>query len=104
MISTIRQPGCLYEKDVDSTEPYGFDWTAWLVEIGSSELIMTSAWLLNPNTDLVLSSPSIVTGSQKTQVTFAGGTAGVQYEVTNRITTSSGFTDDRSFYILGVER
>lgn len=98
-----RAPGCLYQKDPDSIEPYGFDWTAWLAEIGASETITTSTWASSP-AGLTLASGSIVTGSKQTQITASGGTVGGRYTVTNSIVTSGGFEDDRSFVIACVER
>jgi hypothetical protein len=97
-----RAPGCLYLKDPDSIEPYGFDWTDWLAEIGASETVSTSTWASSPS-GLTLTSGAIVTGSKKTQITVAGGTSGT-YVVTNSIVTSSGYEDDRSFYVLVQDR
>lgn len=93
----------LFQKDPDSTEPFGFDWTTYLSEIGASETISTSTWSATPS-GLTLSGGSIVTGSKKTQIKVAGGVAGTRYTVTNRIITSSSYTDDRSFIVIGAER
>ena len=93
----------LFLKDPDSTEPFGFDWTAWLAEIGASETITSSTWSVSPS-GLTLAGGSIVTGSKKTQIKASVGVAGTRYTVTNRIVTSSSYTDDRSFVVLGEER
>lgn len=95
-------PGDLILKDPDSTIPLGFDWTSWLAEFAGTETIATSTWTIT-GSDSVLtsSSPSIVTGSLKTQAKFAAGTLGVRYTVTNRVvTTPSSYTDDRSINVL----
>jgi len=93
----------LFQKDPDSTEPFGFDWTDYLAEIGASETISTSTWSVTPS-GLTLASGSIVTGSKKTQIKASGGSVGTRYTVTNRIVTSSSYTDDRSFIVIGAER
>lgn len=101
-----RKPGDLVEKDPESIEPYGFDWTNWLAEIADSETVASSTWSVTPTTTPALSIPtsSIVTGSLKTQAKFSGGKPGVYYTVTNDIVTSSGFKDDRSFRFFVKDR
>lgn len=100
-----RQPGALIQKDPQSIEPYGFDWTDWLEEISGSETISTSTWAVTGSDSvLTLSGASIVTGSTKTQVKLNAGTVGVRYTVTNSIITSSGLRDDRSFFVLVQQR
>jgi hypothetical protein len=88
-----------FEKDPQSIEPRGFDWTSYLAEIGSGETIQTSTWSRSPST-LTLSGASIVTGGKKTQVMLSGGVLSVKYTVTNHIvTTPSGVEDDRSITV-----
>ena len=96
--------GLTFTKDPDSNEPRGLDWTLYLAAIGENETIADSDWTVDPTGDLTLNSPSIVTGAKKTQVRYADGTAGETYTVTNRITTSSGVIDDRSFLVRVKER
>lgn len=102
-----RKPGDLITKDPAADEPQGFDWTAWLAELGASVQITTSTWSIT-GTDAVLTShdPSIVSGNLKTQVYLAAGTAGVRYTVTNHIVTNSSpaVTDERSFDVLVQDR
>ncbi len=93
-------PGALIVKDPQSIEPMGMDWTAWLAELGDAVTISTSTWAVSPTGSLTLSSPSIVTGSLKTQVKLSAGTLGLHYTVTNHIVTSDGSADDRSFFVL----
>lgn len=92
-----RRPGDLILKDPDSIEPQGFDWTAWLAELGAT--ISSSTWSVTPATSpaLTLSSASIVTGNLRTQVKLSGGSLGVRYTVTNHIVADDGSEDDRSF-------
>lgn len=96
------QTGSLVPKDPQASAwPKGIDWTDYLAEIGASETISTSTWAIT-GADAVLTaaSPSIVTGSKKTQIKLSAGTLGVRYTVTNTIVTSSGITDERSFTVL----
>jgi uridine phosphorylase len=92
-------------KDPESIEPYGFDWTQWLAEFEGSELIVASTWeIAGPDTMLVIDDSSIVTGSLKTQVICRAGTLGANYTVTNHVTTTSGYRDDRSFLLAIRQR
>lgn len=99
-----RKPGSLIGKDPDAVEPYGFDWTDWLAELGSTVTITNSTWTVTgPDALLTLTFPTIVTGALKTQVTLNGGTLGRKYLVTNRIVTNTSnptVQDDRSFTVL----
>lgn len=100
-----RVPGDLIIKDPSSIEPQGFDWTDYLAEFATTELIVTSTWTVSgPDAVLTTSSPSIVTGSLKTQVLLSAGTVGRKYTVTNQIVTTSSYTDDRSFVVLVQQR
>ncbi len=99
----MRQPGQLIQKDPDSIEPQGFDWTEYLAEIDDAEQVVTSTWTVSPSS-LTLSGSTIVTGGLRTKVTLADGDVGVKYIVTNHIITTSGVEDDRSFSVKVVER
>jgi hypothetical protein len=102
-----RKPGDLILKDPSSDEPQGFDWTAWLLELGAGVTITTSTWTIS-GSDAVLTKhdETIVAGNLKTQLYLAAGTLGVQYTITNRVVTNSSpvVTDDRSFYVLVQNR
>ena len=92
--------GAMLLKDPGSLEPFGFDWTDWLVEIGEAETLTASEWTVTgPDALLTIDNEALVTGNVQTQVVLAGGTLGVRYTVTNRITTSSGYADERSFFV-----
>lgn len=96
--------GLTFTKDPDSNEPRGLDWTQYLAAIGANEIIASSSWTVAPTGGLTLDSGSIVTGSKKTQVRYAAGTAGETYTVTNHIETNSGVIDERSFLVRVRER
>ena len=89
-------------KDPDSVEPYGFDWTNYLTDLGTGIIISSSEWFVDDSPEspagLIIDSDSIQADQMRTQAVFSGGTLGGVYRVTNRITTSSSpvVTDDRS--------
>lgn len=103
----MRQPGDLILKDPSADEPQGFDWTAWLTELGAGVIIGNSNWTITgPDAVLTSHSPTIVPGALKTQVYLAAGTPNARYVVTNQIVTNSSppVTDERSFKVLVQNR
>ena len=86
-----------YYKDPDATLDYGFDWSEWLA---SGETISSSSWTIP--TGLTEESSGFSGGIAS--VWLSGGTAGTNYEITNKITTSAGRTDERSHVIKVRER
>lgn len=105
-----RKPGDQITKDPASDEPQGFDWTAWLAELGASFEIQTSTWTIaGPDAVLTQHDGSIITVGGlklKSQVYLAAGTSGGYYTVTNRVVTNSSppVTDERSFFVLVQNR
>lgn len=85
-------------KDPNATLDYGWDWSQWLTEV--EDTISDSVWIVPAG--LTLESDSHTT--THTTVWLSGGTAGQSYAITNRITTSGGRTDDRSFTLRCMER
>lgn len=85
-----------FTKDPNAVLDYTIDWTRWL----SGDQIVTSEWLVPTGLTKVADSK---TASSAT-VWLSGGTAGQSYTVTNRITTTGGRTEDRSFTIRVEER
>ncbi len=94
-------------KDPDAILPFTFDWSQWL-DLGDS--IATAVW--TAGTGILIGDgangapvPSIPTSST-TEVWLLGGTAGVTYLVSVRITTSPAppKTEDRSVAIVVQER
>ena len=81
-----------FVKDPNATLDYSFDWGPWL----DTDTIDTSVW--------VVESPLVPTNETNdtttTRVFLSGGTHGNKYLVTNRITTTGGLIDDRSFEII----
>jgi hypothetical protein len=87
---------CKFTKDPDALLDYGFNWATWL----STDTISTSTWYV-PD-DLTNESDGETTTA--TTIWLSGGTRGVTYTVTNRITTAGGRTDERSFQIRVTDR
>lgn len=86
-------------KDPDAALDYGFDWSAWLQ---TGETITNSAWSVDDDS---LTIDSDTHDDTSTTVWLSGGTVrSYPYTVTNRITTSAGRIDDRSFQVYVAER
>ena len=82
--------------DPDAKLTYGFDWSDWL----DGETIASSTWIV----------PTGITATgenntdSETSVMISGVTAKASFVITNRITSSTGEIEDRSFIIKGMER
>ena len=83
-------------KDPDAILDYAFNWALWL----GTDVISTSTWIL----DTGLTKVSDTNTSTLATVWISGGTAGATYNITNRITTAGGRTEDRSFSIRCQQR
>lgn len=94
-----------YPKDIHSDVWYGFDY-----ELETGETITSSAWLID-GVAVTNAGDSVNgmayqakdTAGQYTKLRLTGGIVGTTYTITNRITTTSTPSDDRSMYITGVE-
>ena len=108
----MKRPGDLIVKDPSADEPWGFDWTAFIRELGTGTEISTSTWTVT-GPDAILTThdagkstseeiDGVVTAGHFTKVYLAAGTRGRRYTVTNRIVTNNTppVTDDRSFTVL----
>lgn len=86
-----------HKKDPDATLDWIFDWNEWL---GDFETIVSSSFFVDPGI--------VITQSGNTQKTatvwLSGGTEGLVYKITCRVTTSEGRTDDRSFTLRCTNR
>lgn len=84
-------------KDPDDVLDYSIAWATWLED----DTIATSEWLIAPATDLVQpdDQPDTHTDTAAT-VWLEGGTLGLTYAVTNRITTTGGRTKDQTIWLV----
>lgn len=85
-----------FPKDPNAVLDYTIDWTRWL----AADQIAASEWLVPAGLTKVGDSKTVSSAT----VWLSGGTAGQSYTVTNRITTTGGRTEDRSFTIRVEER
>lgn len=83
-------------KDPDATLDYRVDWAPWL----AGDTISTSTWIVPTGLVKVTDTHD---GSAAT-VWLSSGTNGKTYEVTNRIVTAAGRTDDRTLPIIVRDR
>ena len=86
----------VFEKDPEAVLDYQVDWSNWLDE----DTIATSVWVAQ--TGLTVDSDTETTTTATAIV--SGGTAGSTYTLENKITTAGGLTDERTLYIVCVER
>jgi hypothetical protein len=91
-----------YEKTPAAVLNYGRDWSDWL-EPG--DRIIASTWTADQaNSDTALHVESSGFTNTSTVVVLSGGTLGVRYKVTNRVTTAAGYVDERSAYWEIIQR
>lgn len=86
-----------HKKDPDAVLDWVWDWNEWLDD---GETISTSTFIASVGITVTSTSNTTKTAT----VWLSGGTAGQVYQVTNRISTSVGRTDDRSITIRVTER
>lgn len=75
-------------KDKDAVIVRGFDWSEFIAAIADVTSIVTSQWISSVPLDLVVTDKGKT--SDTTKCSIAGGLAGKEYTVTNRVT----FNDD----------
>lgn len=83
-------------KDPDGVDDYGFDWAAWL----GDETISNSIWLIPAAVSNELDSHDNTT----TTIRVSGGVSGSSYQLTNRVTSSGGRSEDRTGVLKVKER
>lgn len=85
-----------FTKDPDAILDYSVDWSRWL----DGDEIATSDWTVPTG----LTKVSDTKTATKTTAWLSGGVADESYTVTDRITTTGGRTEDRSFIVKVEER
>ena len=92
-------------KDPSAVLDYVFDWTEWLA---TGETIAvdseTGEKLITITADTGITVDSWTEDDGKVTVWLSGGTAGINYKVACKITTTVGRTDERTLWIKVVER
>ena len=84
-------------KDPSAVLDYVFDWTEWLATV---ETITDHT--ITADTGITVDSSTELDG--KIIVWLSGGTAGQNYKVACKITTSAGRTDERTIWIKVTDR
>ena len=92
-------------KDPSAVLDYVFDWNEWLA---TGETIAvdseTGEKLITITADTGITVDSWTESDGKVTVWLSGGTAGINYKVACKITTSAGRTDERTLWIRVVDR
>ena len=91
-------------KDSNAKLDYQVSWVDWLA---SGETISTSAFAIDVAPDAVLTiaaSPEPSNTTTTATVWLEAGTVGKTYRVRNRIASSAGRTDDKSFDVTITEK
>lgn len=85
-----------FQKDPSTTLDYGIDYALWM---SSGDTISSSVF---SGGGLSVTSQSI---SSHTAICFvtSGGTSDALYKISNRIVTTQGRTEERSFYLHIIE-
>ncbi len=87
-----------FKKDPNAVLDYVFDWGPWLTPM--LDTIATVTWL--PDTGLTVTNTSNTATTATAYV--SGGTVDTTQQLTCRITTTGGRTDDRSILLKIVNR
>lgn len=85
-------------KDPTADLDYEIDWSQWL---RSGDTLTSSTWVISPTG---LTQQSAYSSPTSTTIWLTGGTVGISYTVTNRITTAQGRDDERSLTIQVLDR
>ena len=89
----------VYVKDPGAVLDYSINWAGGYLQSG--ETLSSSIWTIFP-ADMTQNSASNAAGV--TSITVSGGAVGQIYQLTNRITTSQGRTDERSITVRVEQR
>ena len=85
-----------FTKDPDATLDYQVDWSDWL----GGDTISTSSWNVPNGITLDTDTNTTTTAT----AWLSGGSVNKSYEITNRIVTAGGRTDDRTITINVKQR
>lgn len=86
-----------FRKDPEATLDYGFDWSEWLM---SGEIIQISNWTV----PIGITANETALGDSTTKIWLSGGAVGETYVIANKVTTSGGRVDERSFEVIVENR
>lgn len=86
-----------YEKRAAEVKDYQIDWSKKLLVNGvdTGDAVSTSSWVVESG----ITKDSDTKATKTTTVWLSGGTAGVEYTLTNRVVTTGGRTYEQSFVV-----
>lgn len=87
-----------FTKDPNARLDYTIDWAAWLNPVSDT---ISNAVVPSPPSGITVENTTWTNTQTTTWIT--GGTAGTSYDITVRITTVGGRTDDRTITIACKE-
>lgn len=96
-MADLGTSGNPFSKDPSAVKDYIVNWVAWL----AGDTITTSTWAVSPSGLTALSPTNTTTTAT---VWLSGGTDRVLYQVTNRIVTVGGRTEEHSIYVYVREQ
>ena len=90
-----------FNKDPNANLDYEIDWqTPTKPYLAVGETIVDSSWTVSP---VGLTMGADLFTNTTTTIWLSGGTVDTRYTVSNKITTSTGRIDERSFYVYITE-
>jgi hypothetical protein len=106
MTSIEWEPNLTRLHDPSDDLDYSFNWSEWLADVpdgDEADTISTSIWSVSGD-DASLAGNDATNDNTSTTIWLSGGTAGVDYTVTNRIVTAGGRTKELSFIVSVQQR
>lgn len=88
----------LMKKDPDAKLPFTLDWSTWLATV-PGDTLASATWTVEAGMVQETTPAASFTAAGKATQWLSGGTAGVDYAATCRITTSAGRIDDRTITV-----
>jgi len=98
--------------DPDANLPYSFTWNLWLTEetavlvddVDNRSITITPDDVSGDTTPLVIGAIITDVDNGIIYVWLSGGTAGIKYNITCRITTDTGLTEDQTGILTCSEK
>jgi hypothetical protein len=86
------------KKDPNAELDYGFDWSRWLE---GNDIVAQSTWeIVDDDATLTTRDGDIIESGTKTIIWLEDGTEATRYQVTNRIVTQGGRTEDQTLLVI----
>lgn len=89
----------VHVKDPEAILDYAVNWAGGYLQSG--ETLLSSSWTIFPSDIAQVTASNTATAAT---ITVSGGVVGRLYQLSNRITTSQGRTDERSIIVRVEQR